>query len=379
MKTACFSLLALLLVSCSSRARSPQLAQSPEPVVTGPLRPLAPPSPLALLISSTQTVARQLSTIQCPPPGLPPELAAKVDCAAMKPFEEATQWVPREVPPGTLPPAVDLRGHGLVGPVKNQLDIGACAGFAMTAVLDNAARRQGRADVISPLHVFATYAPTHDDFSRSLKGRSFAADASWPFDPVRACYFARDYMGTTCVSKYGVYPESSGSAPWLLAERQRADEQGRLRILGYEEMPVTPDQWALVLASGEVLWTAFHHDEPAWNSLFNPGSTHIPVHGFDPAGLSHAVAMVGYRTTPQGREFLLQNSWGSSWGMGGFAWISEAMALATFSYGYRVLVADASVPPLPRFDTASFPFPTEAAKPWFDAAAAQLPAWPFNR
>ena len=39
----------------------------------------------------------------------------------------------------------------------------------------------------------------------------------------------------------------------------------------------------------------------------------------------HAVTMAGYRETPQGRQFLLHNNWGTSWGDKGYGWISEAM------------------------------------------------------
>jgi hypothetical protein len=131
---------------------------------------------LAALAASAQTVVNQVAELPCPPPGMPAELASKLDCAAMRRFAEATVFIPREIAMGTLPPGVDLRAHGLVGPVKNQLQVGACAGFAMSTVLDNAARRFGRGDVVSPLHVFATYAPTNDDMSRALKGRAFTVE-----------------------------------------------------------------------------------------------------------------------------------------------------------------------------------------------------------
>jgi hypothetical protein len=202
-------------------------------------------------------VGKQLASLPCPPPGLPPEVAARVDCAAMRPFEEAVAWIPRDIERSALPRDVDLRAHGLVGPVRDQLQVGACAGFAMTAVLDNGNRRLGRAEPTSALHVFATYAPAQEDFSRSLKHRAFTTEPAWAYDPGRACYFARDYMGESCLAHYGVYPGSAPQNPWVLYERDQADARGRVRILGYEEMPRDPDQWALVLASGEALWVAF--------------------------------------------------------------------------------------------------------------------------
>ena len=39
----------------------------------------------------------------------------------------------------------------------------------------------------------------------------------------------------------------------------------------------------------------------------------------------HAVVIVGYRSMPHGRQFLLHNSWGDTWFERGYAWVSEAM------------------------------------------------------
>jgi hypothetical protein len=359
-------LAALLAAACSPSAASRRPGVVPEPIVSEPLRPLPPPSPLAVLVSATKTVGKQLATLPCPPPGLPPEIAARVDCAAMRPFEEATAWIPRDLERGALPRDVDLRAHGLVGPVRDQLQVGACAGFAMTAVLDNGNRRIGRTEPTSALHVFATYAPTGDDFSRSLKHRAFTSEPTWAYDPGRACYFARDYMGESCVSHYGVYPGSAPQNPWVLSERDQADARGRVRILGYEEMPRDPDQWAFVLASGEALWVAFEFERGAWDSLNGNAGSHLPWYPSDANAIGHAVALIGYRTTPAGREFLFQNSWSPRWAAGGFAWVAEPLAVEKFKYGYRVLASDAAVPPPPTTDGATTP-----ALPW----PAGLPAW----
>ncbi len=334
------------------------------------LVPLPPPSPFAVLASTTQILASQVGDLPCPPPGLPPEVAAKMDCAAMAPFKEAVAWAPRQVDPATLPQTVDLRAHGLVGPVKDQLQVGACAGFAMSTVLDNGGRRQGMTQVVSPLHVFATYAPTGDDFSRSIKHHAFTTEPAWPFDPGRACHFAQDYMGASCVSEYGVQPGSAPSAPWLLAERDRADAMGHLRIMGYEEMPRDPAQWMVVLASGEAMWVAFEFEERAWNGMVDNGSTHLPWYPVDPNAIPHAVGLVGYRATPSGREFLIQNSWGQKWGMRGFAWVAESVAVEKFKYGYRVLSVHASVP-APPFEPSAGGM-NQALGPWLEQTMPSL-------
>lgn len=348
----------LLLCACASPSSPGPRAPVDEPIVSSPLVPLPPPSPWALVAATTRTVTSHLAELPCPAPGLPPELASRVDCAAMKRFAEATAYAQREIAAGSLPPAVDLRAHGLSGPVKDQEQVGACAGFAMSSVLDNAARRAGRADVVSPLHVFATYAPT-TDFSRSLKGRAFAVEQVWPWDSARACRFAQEYQGLSCRSLYGITPGAAD--PMTLSERDRADASGRLRILGYEEMTADTDQIALVLASGESIWVAFRFEDGAWNALNQSGGSLLPWYPVEAATSSHAVVLEGYRTGPGGREFLMHNSWGHSWGHGGYAWIHDSMVRTHLDFAYRVTVADAAVPALPA--PGAWPFPQLPAAP----------------
>lgn len=57
--------------------------------------------------------------------------------------------------PAFVPAAIDLRQQNLVGPVKDQAQVGVCWSFAISSLLDNSLRRQGRGDVIAPLHVIA--------------------------------------------------------------------------------------------------------------------------------------------------------------------------------------------------------------------------------
>lgn len=54
-----------------------------------------------------------------------------------------------------LPPSVDLRTRGLDGPVKDQQQVGVCWSFALSSVMDNAARKLGRRPSITPLHLIA--------------------------------------------------------------------------------------------------------------------------------------------------------------------------------------------------------------------------------
>ena len=330
------------LAACAETpaSRAPDGASGPLP----PLVPGPPPTPAAALAGAAASLAEQVVDAPCPPPGLPAELGAALDCAAMKHFASAALYVPRDVAAGSLPPAIDLRAYGLSGPVKDQAQVGACAGFAMSTVLDNAARRAGRREVIAPMHVFALYAPT-DAFSDALRNQAITVDPVWPYAPADACRFVKE-ADDDCGRAYGVAPGSALSDPRLSWEKDRADRSGAVRIVGYEEMPADPTQLALVLASGEALYASLDFEGAAWNALYD-GSDRMSYYPTGSDHIAHAVSLEGYRTTPQGREFLIHNSWGTSWARDGYAWIHESMIPTHLHMAYRVTVVDASVPPPP--------------------------------
>jgi hypothetical protein len=50
----------------------------------------------------------------------------------------------------------------------------------------------------------------------------------------------------------------------------------------------------------------------------------LPARSSDPdLPQHHAVVAIGYGVMSTGRHILIRNSWGSSWGQGGHAWLSE--------------------------------------------------------
>jgi C1A family cysteine protease len=86
------------------------------------------------------------------------------------------------------PTAVDLRAQGLYGPVKDQQQVGVCWAFAVSTVMENAALRQGRAELVAPLHLVATDAFQDLHAKRATDG-PMTSEASWSYDPVKACKF----------------------------------------------------------------------------------------------------------------------------------------------------------------------------------------------
>ncbi|MFO0570155.1 MAG: C1 family peptidase [Polyangiaceae bacterium] len=223
-----------------------------------------------------------------------------------------------------LPAQVDLRAGGLDGPVKNQQMVGVCWAFAISTVMDNALLRNGRQDVVAPLHVVASN--TWNDIWR--KGRSESAltvEPSWPYDPVKGCKLNEAKSEIWCGEAYHVTPGSWRSDASLVAEVNRAQRTGVHRISRVETIQVRPadtNHIASALASRQAVFASFDYNRTAW-SEFGSGGPVIP--DYEKTDGAHAVVLVGYRTTEQGRQFLIHNSWGTEWRAGGYAWISEAM------------------------------------------------------
>lgn len=355
--------LGLALVALSGCSNNPPPAPPPQPYSTPAAQPLppqgAPPAQAPIASTMLDMLAAAQKAIPCPLPGLPPEVARLVDCAAMRTATNAVAYVPRAIT-GALPAQIDHRAQGLTGPVKDQNPVGACAGFAISSVMDNALRRRGRYDVVSPLHVFASYTQQND--LGALTGKALTAEPVWPFDRVKACRLAAPQHGGYCESEVGVLPGSGAGDPVLLSEKARADSMGAFRVDALEYMDSKDvDQIALLLAEGEAVWAALAFNRQAWD-WDSVKSGYLPY--YPPQdGLGHAVVLQGYRLGPGGREFLFQNSWGPKWGLGGYLWIPESMLRTHLLRAYRVRVSDAagapyvppSIPSVPAAPAASCP------------------------
>jgi hypothetical protein len=255
---------------------------------------------------------------------------------------------------------VDLRALGLDGPIKDQQQAGVCWSFAISTLMDNALRRAGRSDVMAPLHIIAD-----DEFQLLFDqgaGRPLVVESSWAYDPHKACKLD-DNSGdkSFCSQAYNIQAGSWRSDPTLVVERQRAEASGVYRIASFHPLahnPANPDEIARVLGTGQAVYAGFDVDLRAWSSIRQqPGAV---LGDWQPDGSGgHAVALVGYRASPTGRQFLVHNSWGKGWGDGGYAWVSEAMVRERIHEAFVVTVGDSSG----ALGTPSLPTPAPAPAP----------------
>ncbi len=300
-----------------------------------------------------------IAQLPCPLPGLPPEIARYVDCSVLRPIADATQY--QSTPsPGGLPPAVDHRTQGLAGPVRDQGETGSCSANAIASLIDTFVLRRGLGpQQASALHVFAIYehtavqGATDDNIGNLKKVAGVTSEVVWPYDPVKACRVALGSAVSGCDTAYRVQAGSGYSDPVIVAERQRADATPVYRVAGLETIGDSAgrdNEIMKLLASGEAVYLSV---DMAINwSIAGPGGFHGDVLPPPQAYYgSHALLAQGYRTTPSGVQFLVQNSWGTDWGQSGFVWIPEDILKSRLRNAYRVHVelaapgAVASAPP----------------------------------
>ena len=278
--------------------------------------PTAPPPAITLPIDLNGLLT---SLASCPLVEVAPSIFIPLPCGNT--LKAIPQTVPViDLPASTVAPlSVDLRNVGLDGPVKDQARTGVCYAFALSTTLEDSLRRQGRADVLSPLHIIASGA--WDDMWGSSPREAIAPEIAWPYDPIKACRFesGRD----SCEQSYGVTTDSWRSDPVLVAERERAKGAGVAQVGRAQRIANAKfgDSAVTALARGQSIYLQLRIDATGWSYRNLKGGV---ITDYDRETGGHAVSVVGYRTTPLGRQFLLHNSWGTDWGERGYAWIDEA-------------------------------------------------------
>ncbi len=283
--------------------------------------------------------------VRCAPREVAPDTWVGFDCGAPSEATKAFAIAPRmQLVSGPLPPIVDHRITGLEGPIKSQGAVGACTAFSLSTAMDHALRRLGQGDVVAPLHVWSKYGlPNIGVAGDQTLDEAITSEPVWPYDPAKACKLTVAPFDA-CGSAYSVQSGTGAFDKQLQAERKIADGQGRFRVAGLEKLskPVDIDEVAAVLAGGDDVWVSFSIDPDAWSHKSLQGGV-IP--DYDVRGdEGHAVVLAGYRPTPQGRQFLVHNSWGTKWGEGGYGWLSEAMVRKHMRSGFKVKVVDTQGP-----------------------------------
>lgn len=249
----------------------------------------------------------------------------------------------------SFPSTVDHRSESLESPIKNQGGVGSCTAHSLSAALDNAAIRAGvlkpgdRDRMASPLHVWSRYGlPDMGAAADGNIAQPVGVYTTWPQSDREACMLFMDSgsYADDCADTYGVKPGSWRSDSALMGKYNKSQSEGVYKISSIEKLAASPpnmDELQSVLATGADIWAAFVVDFPAWS---NSGMKNAVIPSYTRSSGGHAVVISGYRGTPDGRQFLIHNSWGESWGEKGYAWLPEAMLTKHMYYAYKVKITN---------------------------------------
>ena len=198
-----------------------------------------------------------------------------------------------------LPPAVDWRP--LCPEVYDQGSIGSSIAQAIAGGLEFSRRRQG-VEVFTPSRLFIYYIAREP-----TRTPNYDSGATY-------------HNALQAVNRYGAPPEAEW--PYITEKfaqrppRRVYQAAARHAAIAYKRVRNELDQLKACLAEGYPVLLGF----PIYNSIYAPevaktGRVPVPTEGDQLIG-GHAVVIVGYDDGEQ--SFIVRNSWGTGWGMGGY-------------------------------------------------------------
>ena len=209
--------------------------------------------------------------------------------------------VEKHVPSGNIPDSVDWRTKGIVTPIKNQGQCGSCWAFSATGGLEGQhALKTNKLVSLSE----------QDLVDCSGAEGNEGCNGGWPF-------WAFEYV----IKNKGIDTESS--YPYVAR-----DEVCRFKAAN---VGATCQSYKMVTADSE---------EDLTNAIANVGPISVAIDAshasfqmyhtgvyYEPdcstTQLDHAVLAVGYGTNGGSDMYIVKNSWGTSWGMQGYIYMSR--------------------------------------------------------
>jgi C1A family cysteine protease len=207
---------------------------------------------------------------------------------------------------GTLPPSVDLRAT--CPPVYDQGQLGSCTANAIGAAVEFDQKKQKLAQTFTPSRLFIYYN------ERALEGTVSSDSGAMIRDGIKA------------IAAEGVCPEPTW--PYIEANFAQRPPQTCYKVgsthpaVQYSRLAQVVAQMKGCLAAGYpfvfgfTVYECFETDEVAASGVVPmPAASEMSLGG-------HAVMAAGYDDASQ--RFLVRNSWGAAWGMGGYFTIPYA-------------------------------------------------------
>jgi hypothetical protein len=247
----------------------------------------------------------------------------------------AVPLVPRTLlarDPSALPASVDHRKEGTEGPLRNQGEAPACTAFATATALDHALARWGGTNpAVSVMQIWSRYhSPNVATSLTSNVGQPLGPEQAWPFNVTEA-------VAWVPCDQFAKPPRAGCSKPVDDARLRNVagSSVGEFTEVEYLSSPPEITMLQAKLAAGQDVIVTMELPK-AFVPKGRAGARYIPNYtksGGPESG--HAFVLAGYARLPHGVYFLMHNSWGPSWGDGGYAWLHEA----TLSQWTREVVA----------------------------------------
>ncbi|CAF1457313.1 unnamed protein product [Rotaria sordida] len=202
-----------------------------------------------------------------------------------------------------LPKSVDWRKEGYVTPVKDQGQCGSCWAFSATGALEGqhfaktkkliSLSEQNLVDCSDFVGNMGCFGGLMDNAFQYVKiNEGIDTEHSYPYEGFdHLCRFENTDIGATDTGYVDITPQN--------------EDDLQLAIATIGPISVAID------ASHESFqfYTSGVYNESACSST----------------KLDHGVLVVGYDTTSSGDYYIIKNSWGTSWGMEGYIWMSRNM------------------------------------------------------
>lgn len=222
----------------------------------------------------------------------------------------------------TLPTEVDHRRR--FGSVKSQGSAPTCIAFAATAGLEGAVRVVANERVsLSEMHLFARYRTTrYGDMINAIRSGATATSASaeaagLPYSEA----VARSWLANRATPDSALIAQLDRDALFAVGSVYRIErETGAARV--------SAAQLQRAIADGSDVIVGFRMSDNWYARNMQPGQGGVIEEYSNGRNFGHAVLLVGYRQLDGRSYFILRNSWGTSWGDGGYGYISFETAEA---------------------------------------------------
>ena len=218
------------------------------------------------------------------------------------PKPDRSNRVLADAPEGlTIPTSVNWVSAGKVNAIKNQASCGSCWAFSATAAMESAHA------------IFFSTLPSLSEqqlVSCSSAYGNQGCNGGW-------YYYAWDYAKVTPLDTEGQYPYTSGNG--ITGTCKYVAGSGKYYDASQTDVAANTTAIKTAIAQQPVS-VAIEADTTTFQS-YTSGVITSSACG---TNIDHAVVAVGYGTSGSTPYYIVRNSWGTSWGQGGYVWIGQA-------------------------------------------------------